>query len=170
MTGWQCDEDQYLRPLTDRILSSSPSAIHDFTFVTNPRFYSLFNQVFSSRSNDELTKHFPILIWCRDEKLRLIDMDRTFRQTWHDYTRTKQRNLSDTSNTIIISKSSSSNSSRQQLNRTNSTKLTMDVIEDETTDPGESDLDETHYSEISSPKINSIASSENGDENDLSIS
>jgi hypothetical protein len=46
----------------------------------------------------------------------------------------------------------------------------MDVIEDETTDPGESDLDETHYSELTSPKINSIASSENGDENDLSIS
>jgi hypothetical protein len=172
LTGWQWDDDQYLRPLTDRILSSSSSAINDFTFVTNPRFYHLFNQMFSSRSNSESTKHFPILAWCRDEQLRLIDMDKTFRQTWHDYTRTKIRNLSDTSNTTMISKSSSSlNSSRQQqLNRNNSNKLTMDVIEDEATDPGESDLDDNHLSELSSPKMHSIASSENGDENDLSIS
>ncbi len=169
-TGWQLDDDQYLRPLTDHISASSPSAITDFTFVTNPRFYNLFSQGLPTRLNDESTKHFPILAWCRDEQLRLIDMDRTFRQTWHDYTRAKQRTLSDTSNTTMLSKSTSLISSRQQLNRTNSNKLTMDVIEDETTDPGESDLDETHYSELSSPKIDSIASSETGDEKDLSIS
>ncbi len=48
--------------------------------------------------------------------------------------------------------------------------MTMDVIEDETTDPGESDLDENHLPELSSSRINSITSSETGDENDLSIS
>jgi hypothetical protein len=170
-TGWRWDEDQYLRPLTDRILSTSSSAINDFTFVTNSRFLNLFNQVFSSRSNDDLTKHFPILAWCRDEQLRLIDMDSTFRQTWHDYTRTKTRNLSDSANTIVVSKSSStSNLSRQKLNRSNTNKITMDIIEDETTDPGESDLEENHFPEILSPRINSIESSETGDENDLSIS
>ncbi len=89
-------------------------------------------------------------------------MDSTFRQTWHDYSRTKIRNLSDSSK--------SSNLSRQQLNRNNTNKITMDIIEDETTDPNESDLDENHFPELSSPRINSIASSETGDENDMSIS
>jgi hypothetical protein len=96
-------------------------------------------------------------------------MDSTFRQTWHDYSRTKLRNLSDLSNSTILSRSSS-NLSRQQSNRSIKNKITMDVIEDETTDPGESDLDENHFPELSSPRINSIASSENGDENDASIS
>jgi len=97
-------------------------------------------------------------------------MDSTFRQTWHDYSRKKLRNLSDSSNSTIISKSSSLNLSRQQLNRNNTNKITMDIIEDETTDPGESDLDENHFPELSSPRLNSIASSETGDENDMSIS
>jgi hypothetical protein len=88
-------------------------------------------------------------------------MDSPFRQTYHDYMRTKIRNLSDSSK--------SSNLSRQQSNRNNTNKITMDVIEDETTDAGDSDLDDNNFPEISSPRINSIASSETGDENDISI-
>jgi len=97
-------------------------------------------------------------------------MDSTFRQTWHDYSRIKIRNLSDSSKSSSSSSSSLLNLSRQQINRRNTNKMTMDVIEDETTDPGESDLDENHFPELSSSRINSITSSETGDENDLSIS
>jgi hypothetical protein len=135
---------------------------------------SLFNQINPSRSNNEPTNHFPVLAWCRDEQLRLIDMDATFRQTWHDYTRTeitrtKIRNLFEST---IISKSSSSLNSRQQQqqgNRSDTNKITMDIIEDELTDVGESDLDDSAFPETSSPRINSIESSENGDEHDISI-
>ena len=96
-------------------------------------------------------------------------MDSTFRQTCYDYMRTKIRNLSDSSNSITISKSSSNLSRQQQLNRSSNTnKITMDIIEDETTDAGESDLDDSNFPDIS-PRINSIASSETGDENDISI-
>lgn len=170
--GWRCDEDQKLRPLTDRIVSTSPSAINDFAFVTNPRFYNLFNQILSSRSNNELFKHFPILTCSRDQQIRLIDMDCTFRQTWHDYARAKMRKSSDLSTETIISKSSSSfwgNLSRQPLYRRNSNKLPMDVIEDEITDPGESDLDENRFPELPSPRVNSIASPETADDVDSSI-
>lgn len=101
-------------------------------------------------------------------------MDTTFRQTWYEYSREKRRSLSDSSNTTNISKSSSSSSSlnfsRQQSNRNNTNKITMDIIEDETTDPGESDIDDNHHPELASPRINSIASSETGDETDISIS
>ncbi|CAF0912797.1 unnamed protein product [Rotaria sp. Silwood1] len=171
-TGWRWDEDQYLRPLTDHILSRSSSSIHDFTFVTDSKFLTLFNQIFSSRSNDDLIKHFPILAWCRDEQLRLIDLDSTFRKTWHDYTRTKQRNQSDLLNSTILSKSlSSSNLSRQkqQLNRNNTNKVTMDIIEDETLEADESDLDDNTFSDLLSPRINTIELLENGDEHDISI-
>jgi hypothetical protein len=161
-TSWRWDEDQYLRPLTDRILSTSPSFIKDFTFVNNSRFFHLFNQILSSRSNDDKKKHFPILAWCRDEQLRLIDMDLTFRQTWQNYKRIDKRNQSDS---LILSKSSR----QQQYNRTNTNKLTMDVIEDETNDVGESDLDDSTFSEVSSPQIPGVESSETGDENDISI-
>ncbi|CAF1084177.1 unnamed protein product [Adineta steineri] len=160
-TGWRWDEDHYLRPLTDRILSTSPSIINDFTFVTNSKLFNLFNQLIVSRTNDDVTKHFPILAWCRDEQLRLIDMDLTFRQTWHDYTRTNKRNQSDIPKSI-------SDVSRQQ-EQIHRHKSTMDIIEDETTDIDESDLDDNTFPEILSPQVNSIASSETGDENDISI-
>jgi hypothetical protein len=45
----------------------------------------------------------------------------------------------------------------------------MDVIEDETNDAGESDLDDSTFSEVSSPQIPGVESSETGDENDISI-
>ena len=173
LTGWRCDEDQYIRPLTDRIVSTSSFAINDFTFVSNSRFYNLFDQILSSRSNNELLKHFPVLTCSRDaQQIRLIDMDSTFRQTWHEYTRTKIRKLSDSSTATLLSKSSSSslgNLSRQPFNRRNSNKLTMDIIEDEITDPSESDLDESHFPELPSPRIHSIASPETADEIELSI-
>ena len=171
-TGWRWDEDQYLRPLTDRILVTSPSPIKDFTFVTSSKFLDLYNQIFSSRSNDDQTKHFPILTWCRDDQLRLIDMDSTFRQTWRDYKRAKLRYSTDSSNLTIISKSSSSSRlppPQQQFNRNSTNKMTMDVIEDETTDAGESDLDDNAFPDISLPRIDSIESPETGDDNDMSV-
>ncbi|CAF3117147.1 unnamed protein product [Rotaria sp. Silwood2] len=171
-TGWRWDEDQYLRPLTDHILSTSSSSINDFTFVTNSKFLTLFNQMFSSRSNDELVKHFPILAWCRDEQLRLIDMDSTFRKTWHDY-RTKQKNQSDLLNTTILSKSSSSSSNlfrqKQQLNRNNTNKATMDIIEDEIMEVADNDLDDNAFSDFLSLRINTIELLENEDEHNISI-
>ncbi|CAF3733244.1 unnamed protein product [Rotaria sordida] len=172
-TSWRWDEDQYIRPLTDHILSTSPSSINDFTFVTNSKFLTLFNQMYSSRSNNQLTKHFPILTWCRDEQLRLIDMDSTFRKTYHDYRRTKQKNQSDLLNSTVISKSSSSSNlsrQKQQLNRNNTNKITMDIIEDETPEGADSDLDDNAFSDLLSTRINNtIELLENGNEHDISI-
>ena len=170
--GWRWDEDQYLRPLTDHILSTSSSPIHDFTFVTNSRFFTLFNQTFSSRSNNDLTKHFPILTWCRDGQLRLIDMDSIFRKIWHHYSRTKIKNIfNPSSNSPVMSKSSSSSSSSnlfrqqsRQSNQTNTNKMIMDVIEDDTTGIGERDLDDDILSEMSAPRIKAKELLENGNE------
>ena len=122
----------------------------------------LFNQLFPSRSNDDLAKHFPILTWCRDEQLRLIDMDPTFRQTWHDYKRAKLRNPTDSSKSSSLSRLPPP----PQFNRN---KITMDVIEDETIDAGESDLDDSTFPDISLTRIDNIESPETGDENDICI-
>ncbi|CAM2705150.1 unnamed protein product [Rotaria socialis] len=173
-TGWRCDEDHYLRPLTDHIFSTSSSSIIDFTVVTSSQFSTLFNQIFSSRPNDELIKHFPILAWCRDDQLRLIDMDPTFRKVWHDHKRTIQREQADLLNINMMSKSlppSSSSSSylsrqKQQLNRTTTSKMRMDSIEDEITDVGDSDLDDNAVSDTCSPRFSAIDLLDNDDDND----
>lgn len=167
--GWRWDEDQYIRPLTDRIVATSPSPINDFTFVTHARFSSLYNQILSSRSNNELLKHFPILTYNRDQQICLIDMDSTFRQTWHEYSRLKTRKSTDSSTAAMISKSSLGNLSLQPYHRRNSNKLPMDIIEDEITDPAENDLDENHFPELPSPKVNSITSPDTPDDIDSSI-
>ncbi|CAF0892865.1 unnamed protein product [Adineta ricciae] len=161
-TSWRWDEDHYVRPLTDQIVSTCPLNITDFRFVTHSRFFNLYNLSFPSRSTDDLTKHFPILTWCRDDRLRLVDMDATFRQTWQNYIRLSKKALSD---------STSMNSSRQQYHRTNSTKLIMSAIEDEITDLDESDRDESTYPELLSPlpPVNGNESSETGDESDISF-
>ncbi|UJR30523.1 hypothetical protein I4U23_018052 [Adineta vaga] len=164
LTSWLWDEDHYIRPLTDQISTTCPSNINDFRLVTHSKFFDLFNLSFSSRSNDDLTNHFPILTWCRDDQLRLIDMDSTFRQTWQSYTRTNKKKLSDSTITPT-----SKHSLRQQYHRNNSTKIIMDSIEDEITDSCEFDQDEINCSEISSSYMNGDESSETGDENDLSI-
>lgn len=140
--------------------------------VTSSQFSTLFNQIFSSRSNDELTKHFPILAWCRDDQLRLIDMDPTFRKVWYDNKRIIQREQADLSNINMMSKSlppsSSSHLSRQkqQLNRTTTSKMRMDSIEDETTDIGDSDLDDNAFSDTLSPRFSAIDLLDNDDNDD----
>lgn len=164
-----------MRPITDHILTTSSSSINDFTIVNNAKFSTLFDLAFSSRSNDELIKHFPILTWCRDDQLRLIDMDLTFRKTWNDYTRIKQRNLSDLSNSTLMSKSpllSSSlnvSQSRQHSRRNSTNKVIMDIVDDETPDFGDSDLDDNTFSDMISSRINHLELPENGIEHDVSI-
>jgi hypothetical protein len=167
--GWRWDEDQYLRPLTDRIISTTPSSIVDFCFVTNPRLLTLFNNCSSSRLNDESTNHFLLLTWCRDGRLYLVDMDSTFRQAWlNQYTRTMMTNLSDSSNSINISRTSSNLSRQQQTSRRSSTIMTMDVIKDEATDGGETDDDDAFQGMSESPP-HTMESSEISDENDNAI-
>lgn len=171
-TGWRWDEDQYLRPLTDQILSSSLSPIVDFTFVTSAKFLTLFNQVFSARSNDELMKHFPILAWGRDEQLRLIDMDSAFRKVWYDSMRLKQKDQPDLLNSAVISKSLPSSAGlfrqKQQSNENNTNRMRIESIEDESNDIEDSDSDDNPFSDINSSRTNSVELIENGNDHDLS--
>ena len=153
-------------------MSTCPSSISDWTYMTSPKFVGLFNQILPTRSNDDLTKHFPILTWCRDNQLRLVDMDTSFRQTWHDYQRTKSRNsLSEQSTSTILSRSSSLSNKFSRRQRQNSNRFVLDIIEDELADSTGSDLEDSQLVEISSPQfIPSLTSSDTGDENDLSMS
>jgi len=168
--GWRWDEDQYVRPLTDRIVSTTPSSIVDFCFVTNSRFIKLFNNYSSSRLNDESNNRFLLLTWCRDGRLYLVDMDSTFRQAWTNYSaRSLTPSLSDSSSSIGISRTSSNFSRQQQSSRRSSTMMTMDVIKDEATDGGETDDDDNAFHGMTESPINVMDSSQTSDENDLSI-
>jgi hypothetical protein len=168
--GWRWDEDQYVRPLTDRIVSTTPSSIVDFCFVTNNRFIKLFNNYSSSRLNDESNNRFLLLTWCRDGRLYLVDMDSTFRQAWTNHSaRSLTPSLSDSSSSIGISRTSSNFSRQQQSSRRSSTMMTMDVIKDEATDGGETDDDDNAFHGMTESPINVMDSSQTSDENDLSI-
>jgi hypothetical protein len=167
--GWRWDEDQYLRPLTDRILSTTSSAIVDFCFVTNPHFLNLFNNGSSSRLNDGLPNRFLLLTLCRDGHLSLVDMDSTFREAWINHpARTKMTNLSDSSSTTGILRTSSNQSRQQQMSRSGSMMMTMDVIKDEATDGADTDNDDDDnaFQGMSVSPPNTMESSETGDEND----
>jgi hypothetical protein len=167
--GWRWDEDQYLRPLTDRIVSTTPSSIVDFCFVTNPRFLSLFNHFSTSRFNDESTNRFLLLTWCRDGRLSLVDMDSTFRQAWiNHHTQSMMINLSDSSSSIGFSRTSSNLSRQQQISRRSSSIMTMDVIKDEATDGGETDDDDNAFQAMSESPPRTMETSETSDENDNS--
>jgi len=167
--GWRWDEDQYLRPLTDRIVSTTPSSIIDFCFVTNPRFLSVFNHFSTSRLNDESTNGFLLLTWCRDGRLSLVDMDSTFRQAWTTHnTRSMMTNLSDSSSSIGFSRTSLNLSRQQQINRRSSSIMTMDVIKDEATDGGETDEDDNAFQAMSESPPRTMETSETSEENDNS--
>ena len=158
LTGWRWDEDQRLRPLSDRILAETPSPILDFALVSHSRFLNLFQQACSSRSNDSSLTRLPVLAWCQDEQLRLIEMDYSFRQVYHDYTRPKRTSLSKPS--IIHSRSL----------RSSISKTTMDIIQDETSNSDQSDFEEDALHDLSSSsRINSLELPETPEENDSSI-
>ena len=171
-TGWRWDEDQYIRPLTDRIVSTTPSSIVDFCFVSNPRFLSLFNNFPTSRSNDESNNRFLLLTWCRDGRLYLVDMDSTFRQAWLSHsTRSMMSSLSDSSSSIGMSRTSLNLSRQQQTSRRGSTMMTMDVIKDEVTDGAETDEDDNDnaFQATTESPPNGMETSQTSDENDISI-
>ncbi|CAF0842900.1 unnamed protein product [Rotaria sp. Silwood1] len=166
--GWRWDGDQYLQPLTNRILSTTPSPIVDFCSITNPRFFSLFNNSSSSHINDDSTNRFLLLTWCRDGNLYLVDMDSTFRQAWlNQSTRNKMMNSSDLSSSISISRASTHPSRPQTIARSSWAVTTMDAIKSETTDSGETtDDDDNAFQEMPSSPPNTLESSEASDEND----
>ena len=56
------------------------------------------------------------------------------------------------------------------MHRYANSNKTMDIIEDETTDGDESDFDDHRLQDLLSPRINSVESSETGDENETSNS
>lgn len=166
--GWCWDEDQYIRPLTDRIVSTTPSPIADFCFVTTNRFINLFNNYSSSRLNDESSNRFLLLTWCRNGRLYLVDMDSTFRQAWLNHsTRSPMPSLSDSSSSIGISRTSSNLSRQQQTSRRSSTMMTMDVIKDEATDGGETDDDDNAFQGTAESPPNVMDSSQTSDDNDM---
>ncbi|CAF0790898.1 unnamed protein product [Adineta steineri] len=161
--GWRWDEDQYLRPLTDHILTITPSPIVDFCFVTNPRLLTLFNNYSSSRLNDESVNRFLLLTWCRDGHLYLIDMDSTFRQAWtNQQARSKKISQSDSSSSSSIPRTSSNLNRQQQTTRISSTRAPMDAIKDEVTDGGETDDDD--FQGVSMSPDNTMESSDPNDE------
>ena len=171
--GWRWDEDQYLRPLTDRILSSTPSSIVDFCFTNHPRSSNNFP---SSRVNDESNKRCLLLTWCRDGRLYLVDMDSTFRQAWYNHhTRSAMTSLSDSSSSIGVSRAGFHLSrQQQQSSRRSSTMATMDSIKDEATDGGETDDDDDDnhdnaFEGTTESPMHDTDSPETGDENDISI-
>lgn len=171
--GWRWDEDQYLRPLTDRIVSSTSSSIVDFNFVKTSRFINLFNHFSSSRYNEESTNRFLILTWCRDGRLHLVDMDSTFRQAWLNHqSRSMITNLSDSSSSIGLSRTTSNLSRQQQISRRSSTIMTMDVIKDEATDGGETedddDDDDNAFQATADSPLPNMDSSESSDDNESS--
>ena len=167
--GWRWDEDQYLRPLTDHIVSTTPSPIVDFCFVTNNRFLNLFNNFSSSRLNEGLQNRFLLLTLCRDGHLRLVDMDSAFRDAWiNQSTRSKVSNLSDSSSASIL-RTSSSASRQQQMSRSSSLMMPMDSIKDEATDDAETDDDDNAFQGMSASPPNTMESSETSDENDYPI-
>jgi hypothetical protein len=167
--GWRWDEDQYLRPLTDRIVSTTSSSIIDFCFVTNPRFLSVFNHFSTSRLNDESTNGFLLLTWCRDGRLSLVDMDSIFRQAWTTHnTRSMMANLSDSSSSIGFSRTSLNLSRQQQISRRSSSIMTMDVIKDEATDCGETDEDDNAFQAMSESPPRTMETSATSEENDNS--
>lgn len=167
--GWRWDEDQYLRPLTDRIVSTTPSSIVDFCFVTNSRFINLFNNFSSSRLNDDSINRFLLLTWCRDGRLHLVDMDSTFRQAWLNHpSRSNLTNLSDSSSSTNTSRTSTNLSRQQQASRRSSSIMTMDVIKDEATDGGETedDDDDNAFQGMSESPPPTMEFSDTSDENE----
>ncbi|CAF0973701.1 unnamed protein product [Rotaria sordida] len=170
--GWRWDGDQCLQPLTNRILSTTPSSIVDFCSVTNPRFFHLFNNSSSSPINDDITNRFLLLTLCRDGNLCLVDMDSTFRQAWtNQHTRNKLINSSDSSSSISISRSSTHLLRQQTISRSSWPVMPMSSIKSETTDSGDT-IDDDYdnaFQEMPSSPPNTVESSETSDENDYPV-
>lgn len=172
--GWRWDEDQYLRPLTDRIVSTTPSPIVDFCFINHPRFPNFTNHFASSRVNDESSKRFLLLTCCRNGSLYLVDMDSTFRQAWINHcSRSTMSSVSDSTSLNGASRTGFHLSRQhQQSSRRSSAMATMDSIKDEATDGGETDDDDSHdnaFEGTTDSPMHDTDSPETGDENDISL-
>lgn len=172
--GWRWDEDHCLRPLTDRIISSTPSPIVDFCFINHPRSA---NNFVSSRINDDSNKRCLLLTWCRDGRLYLVDMDSAFRQAWFShYSRSAMTSLSDSSSSIGVSRNGYHLSrQQQQSSRRGSSMAPMDSIKDEATDGGDTDDDDDDdnhdnaFEGTTESPMHDTDSPETSDENDISI-
>lgn len=172
--GWRWDEDQYLRPLTDRIISATPSPIVDFCFINHPRFPNFSPHFSSSRINDESNKRFLLLTCCRDGVLYVVDMDSAFRQAWvNHYSRSAMTSVSDSASSNGVSRTAFHlPRQHQQSSRRSSTMATMDSIKDEATDGGETDDDDSHdnaFEGTTESPMHDTDSPETSDENDISI-
>ena len=172
--GWRWDEDQCIRPLTDRIISTTPTPIVDFCFVSNLRLTNVFNNLPKSRYNDDLPNQLLLLTLCRNGQLYLSDMDSTFRQAWSShYTRSVTTSLSDSSSSIGTNRSA--NLPRQgQTNRRYSSVMPMDAIKDEGTDGKDTDEDDDDndnaFQGMSDSQSDKNESTESSDDNEGSNS
>jgi hypothetical protein len=120
--------------------------------------------------NEGLPNRFLLLTLCRDGQLRLVDMDSAFRDAWiNQSTRSKMSNLSDSSSGSIL-RTSSNASRQQQMSRSSSLMMPMDVIKDEATDGTYTDDDDDNaFQGMSASPPNTMESSETSDENDYPI-
>jgi hypothetical protein len=117
----------------------------------------MFQPIASTRSTDLPSTRLPILAWCQDQRLRLIEMDGQYRQAHQEYTRLQRRNL----------RKPSVSFSRASINsRSTSSKLAMDIIEDETIHSDDSDFDERSLTDLSSSRTTFFESLDNSDEID----
>jgi hypothetical protein len=128
--GWRWDDHQhYVRPLTDRILTTTSSSIVDFCFISKGPLLNSYYNLLPVHTQDDAFNSFLLLAYCRDGQLYLIHMDSTFKQAWYEQlSRAKSLNPSDGQNGNHAMRSTSSNVQRQHWNRTSSTALAMDDI------------------------------------------
>lgn len=168
--GWHWDGEQCLQPINNHIISTTPSAIVDFCFVTNPRFFNLFN-ITSSHINDESTNRFLLLTWCRNGTLCLVDMDSTFRQTcMNQQTRTKMTNTSDLSNSLNMSRTATSLSRYSGANRSSWSIPTMSSIQSEATDSETvDDENDSPFQALPTSPSNTVGSSDTSDDNEYPV-
>ena len=158
--GWQIEENHRIEPLIDSILTLSPSTVDDFQLVSTEKFTDLFHQMYSSQSNETASLHLPVLAWCHDEQLRLIEMDYAFRRTFQELNRVQRRQSMKLSNRLL---------SPSRTHRINGNNTMMDAIDDETTpNYDQNGFEDNTFQELSLSKIVSIALSENGDDHDIS--
>jgi hypothetical protein len=158
LLGWRCHDDQYLRPLSDRILATTPSPIVDYILLNNERSLSLLNQMSSSRSNSSSLTRLPILVWCRDEQLRLLEMTCNFPETDYECVRQQQRHSS--KSTIDDCRLAAI------VSRTCSSSTFMHFMDNETSQSDESDFNDIACQDLSIETLSSISSVETSDEND----
>lgn len=149
LVSWRWDGDQRIRPMSDCILTSTSSPIVDFSFVSTPKFTNLFHQISSLQTSEATASCVPVLTWCYDEQLRLIEMDYDFRRAYQEYNRLKRRQRT------------------RSANRTSLTRSTMEIIEDEANYSDEADHDADSFIELSPSKMNTSFTCNVADEVDL---